>query len=135
MDEAGHDALACMTCPELHSTNPIERLHGEIKRRTHVVGIFSNEGAITRLVGAALLEPNDEGAVSGRFVTLESIPRTGENLTLELPAVAPRASRPDPPDTAMDATLLHHGPGHDRNRWREAGKTHGGARQREARPG
>ena len=65
MDEAQHDVLAYMSFPrehrqKLHSTNPLERLNGEIKRRTNVVGIFPNEDAITRLVGAILLEQNDE---------------------------------------------------------------------------
>ena len=48
---------------KLRSTNLIERLNGEFKRRTEVVGIFPNEGAIVRLIGAILLEQNDEWAV------------------------------------------------------------------------
>ncbi len=68
MDEAETDVLAFMSFPKdhrpkIHSTNPLERLNGEIKRRTEVVGIFPNEQSITRLVGAILLEQNDEWAV------------------------------------------------------------------------
>ena len=90
MDDAEPDVLAYMTFPpqhrtKLHSTNPIERLNGEIKRRTEVVGIFPNEAAITRLVGALLLEQNDEWAVQrARYMTLESITRTGDDAAVSL---------------------------------------------------
>jgi len=58
---------------ELHSTNPIDRLSGEIKRRTEVIGIFPNEDAIASLVGAILLEQNDKWAVlRARYMTQES---------------------------------------------------------------
>jgi putative transposase len=94
MDEAEHDVLAYMSFPKehrtkLHSTNPIERLNGEIKRRTDVVGIFPNEEAISRLVGALLLEQNDEWAVQrGRYMTLETIANMSDDLIVRLPAVA-----------------------------------------------
>ena len=94
MDEAEHDVLAYMTFPKehrskLHSTNPLERLHGEIKRRTNVVGIFPNEDAITRLIGAILVEQNDEWAVQrARYMTLESIAQTSDNVSIKLPAAA-----------------------------------------------
>jgi putative transposase len=93
MDEAEHDVLAYMTFPrehrtKLHSTNPLERLMGEIKRRTDVVGIFPNEDAITRLVGAILLEQNDEWAVQrARYMTLETIAPLSDPL-VSLPALA-----------------------------------------------
>ena len=71
------------------STNPIERLNGEIKRRTEVVGIFPNEDAIVRLIGAILLEQNDEWAVQrARYMTRETINEMIETPAISLPAVA-----------------------------------------------
>lgn len=94
MDEAETDVLAYMTFPrehrvQLHGTNPIERVNGEIKRRTEVVGIFPNDDAIIRLVGAILLEQNDEWAVQrSRYMTLESVAPLSDDPLISLPAVA-----------------------------------------------
>ena len=94
MDEAESDVLAYMTFPKqhwakLHSTNPIERLNGEIKRRTEVVGIFPNDEAIIRFVGALLLEQNDEWAVQrARYMTLGTIGHMSDDPLISLPAVA-----------------------------------------------
>jgi transposase-like protein len=70
-------------------TNPIERLNGEIKRRTEVVGIFPNDDAITRLIGAILLEQNDEWAVQrARYMTLETIAPLSDDPSVSLTAIA-----------------------------------------------
>jgi len=93
MDDAEPDVLAYMTFPrehraKLHSTNPIERLNGEIKRRTDVVGLFPNEAAITRLVGAILMEQSDEWAVQrARYMTLETMAPLSDNPIIMLSAV------------------------------------------------
>ena len=94
LDEAETDVLAYMTFPaahraKLHSTNPLERLNGEIKRRTEVVGIFPNEAAVVRLVGAILLEQNDEWMVQrSRYLSLETIATLSDNPLVSLPDMA-----------------------------------------------
>jgi transposase-like protein len=94
LDQAESDVLAYMTFPtahraKLHSTNPLERLNGEIKRRTEVVGIFPNEAAIIRLVGAILLEQNDEWSVQrSRYLSLETIATLGDTPIVSLPDMA-----------------------------------------------
>ena len=94
LDEAEPDVLAYMSFPaqhraKLHSTNPIERPIGEIKRRTEVFGIFPNEDAITRLIGAILLEQNDEWAVQrSRYMTLETMAPLSDDPLVSLPVAA-----------------------------------------------
>jgi putative transposase len=94
MDDAEADVLAYTAFPKEHwakiySTNGLERLNGEVKRRTEVVGIFPNEAAVKRLVGAILLEQNDEWAVQrSRFMTLESLAALSDDPIVSLPAVA-----------------------------------------------
>jgi transposase-like protein len=78
MDESEHDVLAYMGFPvqhrtKLHSTNPLERLNKEVKRRADVVGIFPSEPSIVRLIGAVLLEANDEWQLQHRYMQVEGM--------------------------------------------------------------
>jgi len=81
LEDAAEDILAHKHFPEehrrqLHSTNPLERLNKEIKRRSNVIGIFPNVRATLRLVGAILLEQDDEWAVAERrYFSAESMKR------------------------------------------------------------
>jgi transposase-like protein len=91
MIDTEHEVLAFLDFPKehrvkIHSTNVLERLNGEIKRRANVVGIFPNEGAVRRLVGALLMEQNDEYAIQNRYMSLESLATMSENPTIRLPA-------------------------------------------------
>ena len=93
MDEAENDVLAFMTFPRAHwaqiySTNPLERLNAEIKRRTNVVGIFPNDASITRLVGAMMLEQNDEWSLNRRYMQLEGLQTLTDTVPTRLSAVA-----------------------------------------------
>jgi putative transposase len=97
MDEAEDDVLAFMAFPrahwpKLHSTNPLERLNKEVKRRANVVGIFPCEASIVRLVGAILLEQNDEWQLQHRYMTLETMTGLAEDTTGALPKLAVNAA-------------------------------------------
>jgi transposase-like protein len=77
MDDSEADVLAYMAFPaqhrtKLHSTNPLERLNKEVKRRADVVGIFPNEDSIIRLIGAVLFEQNDDWQGQHRYMQVEA---------------------------------------------------------------
>ena len=99
LDEAENDVLAFMDFPRAHrkqiaSTNPLERLNAEIKRRTEVVGIFPNDAAIVRLVGALLLEQTDEWQLQRRYLSLEDSERSATTKTIVSQRSSPAENQP-----------------------------------------
>lgn len=96
MDGCEDEVLAYMGFPkahrqQIHSTNPLERLNAEIKRRTDVVGIFPNDAAIVHLVGTMLLEQNDEWSLQHRYMQLEGRQSLSDDQPARLSAVIRRA--------------------------------------------
>jgi transposase-like protein len=103
MAEAEDDVLAYMSFPKahrtkLHSTNTLERLNREVKRRADVVGIFPNEASIVRLIGAVLMEANDEWSLQSRYLSLEPLSNLPSSIDDETDLLAPpnNAQHPTP---------------------------------------
>ncbi len=102
MDGCEEEVLAHLAFPKTHrqqwgSTNTLERLNAEIKRRTDVVGIFPSDPAITRLVGAMLLEQNDERCLQRRYMQLKAFEAVNDNPQAKLSAVIKRRTQwPEP---------------------------------------
>ena len=98
MDESEDDVLAYMAFPaahrtKLHSVNTLERLNKEVKRRADVVGIFPSEASILRLIGAVLLEANDEWQLQHRYMGVEAMAELlGPPPAAETPQLPPRAA-------------------------------------------
>jgi transposase-like protein len=114
MDGSEDDVLAYMAFPrqhrtKLHSTNPIERLNKEVKRRADVVGIFPNEPSIIRLIGAVLLEQNDEWQIQNRYMQVEAFEQIDKEevdpiLSITTKSLIMTSVQPDNYTTLMDVT-------------------------------
>lgn len=88
LDEGFEEAMTVMALPQylrkyLRTSNPIERVNKELKRRSNVIGIFPNDDSIIRLMGAVLLEYNDEISKTRRIFREETYNR---QMTAELKA-------------------------------------------------
>jgi putative transposase len=98
MDESEDDVLAYMALPaahrtKLHSVNTLERLNKEVKRRTDVVGIFPSESSIVRLIGAVLLEANDEWQLQHCYLGVEALAELlNPNPTNDILQLPPKAT-------------------------------------------
>jgi transposase-like protein len=98
VDDSLDDVLAYLSFPaqhrtKLHSTNPLERLNKEIKRRADVVGIFPNEDSIRRLIGAVLLEANDDWQLQHRYMQIEGMAELATPMiNPQAPAITPQAN-------------------------------------------
>ena len=129
MDAAELDVPAYMAFTQahrakLHSTHPIERLNGEIKRRTNVVGIVLNEDTFIRLIDAILLKLNDEWTVMrASYVGSKAIAPMGDDALVKLPTMAARRTRPARSKSATTTSLLHNRAGHDRTIHRRPGSS------------
>lgn len=93
MEAAEHDVLAFIGCPRAHwpqtySTNPLGRLNAENKRRTNAVGIFPDDASITRVVGAMMLEQNDEWRLNRCFMQIEGLQTLSDTVPTGPSAVA-----------------------------------------------
>lgn len=89
MDEAEADVLAYFSFPKvhrvkLHSTNTLERLNKEVKRRADVVGIFPNEESIMRLPGAVLTEQDEEWLLQNRYLPQHSMAEIDQETETEV---------------------------------------------------
>lgn len=96
-DEAEHDVLAYFAHPaahrvKLHSTNTLERLNKEVKRRANIVGNFPNEASILRLIGAVLMKQNEEWQLQHRYMPQHTVTEVAGQTLQEGTSALPMAA-------------------------------------------